>query len=134
MNCKKHRLEIAKYSLGVPKISQNLIFFFIIWQENVPCSYHGHKQSKRGPELVFYYFLLVLLLQLFKCFILKYISFSTNPASNCFNYIWFPVQLWLITYGSLRWANAVCQSEWVHLGEPLQTPESKFYLQRSLSF
>ena len=38
---------------------------------------------------------------LFECFIFEYISFSTVPALNRYDYMGFPVRLWL-TYGSLK--------------------------------
>ena len=44
--------------------------------------------------------------------------FGTGLALNQYNYMRFPVSLWL-TYGSFRWISVVWQSKLVHLGEPV---------------
>ena len=80
-------------------------------------------KMKVDQEEPFYYFFKsqrLVLLQLFECFVFEYISFSTSPAPNCYDYSRFSVCL-RFTYSLLRWTGAVWRSEPVHLGEPFQT-------------
>ena len=62
-------------------------------------------------------------LELFECFIFEYISFSTSPARNCYDYMRFSVRIWF-TYGSLM----------VHLGEPFWLYEISSSFMVHLSF
>lgn len=67
--------------------------------------YPIHKQTDRGPEIALYYFFkfqrLVRKLQFFECFVVEYISFSTGPVPNRYDYnMRFSVILW-VTYESL---------------------------------
>ena len=49
-----------------------------------------------------------------------YISSSTGPAPNRYDYMWFLVRLWL-TYGSRMWTGAIWRSEPAHLGNSVRT-------------
>ena len=53
-------------------------------------------------------------------YFIEYRSLSTDSAPNCYDYMRFPIRLWL-TYGSLRWTSVVWRSDPVNLSEPART-------------
>ena len=77
--------------IGSPRFSKNEPILKIFCSLYDGKQYPVHKQTESGLEIAFYHFFkfkrLVLLLQLFECFILEYISFCSSPSPKRYDYM-----------------------------------------------